>query len=186
MSLLDRSTEHRLAWGLILAVGVTRIPGLAGMPLPDASLAAFFIGGLCSSGSRPFGGLLVAALAADLIAVHSGLVPSGCLSAAYLFLVPTYGLVWAAGRASRRPLFGDRRRPGLAALYLVAAVVAAFILSNAAYYAFAIDAAALGGWEYAATVSRYFPSYAGDVSVYLVPALLVGLWREHARRAVAA
>jgi hypothetical protein len=83
----------KAAAGMLIALIVfTRVPW-AGAWLPDASVAAFFLGGLYLHHHRSFALLLVAALSADLIAFRLGLAPSACVTPAYFFLVPTYAVV---------------------------------------------------------------------------------------------
>ena len=183
MTLLNRTLDNRLALSLVLAIALTRIPGIFPFQLPDASLAAFFIGGLTLTQPRWFGWLLLAAFLADGAAFQAGLAPWSCVTPAYVFLVLAYGLVWGAGRLARSSGLAGYRWLASAMSYAVVGVTAAFVVSNAAYFAFTADAATLGGLAYAETVIRYFPAYAGDTLLYVTPALLAVLWSAEARRA---
>ncbi|MGY6213864.1 hypothetical protein ACW73L_01790 [Methylolobus aquaticus] len=183
MTLSNRRLDDRLALGLALAIALTRIPGIFSFQLPDATLAAFFLGGLALAQPRSFGWLLLVAFLADWVAFQTGLAPWSCLTPAYVFLVPAYGLVWGAGR-----LTGKCGPIGYlwltnAMLWALLGLSAAFIVSNAGFYAATAAATGLGGWAYAETVGRYFPAYAGDALVYLIPVLLAVLWSSQSRRA---
>lgn len=186
MTLLDSTVERRLGWLLILVTGLTRIPGLAGLHWPDGTLAALFLAGLCLTQSRFFGGLLVTAFLADLTAFRFGLAPPTCLTPAYLFLVPTYGLVWAAGRRAQRSALTGDAWLAHTALCLAVAIIAAFTLSNAAFYLVTRDMSALGGFQYAVTVSRYLPAYAGETLLYAAPVAVALRGRRHSRPAATA
>jgi hypothetical protein len=184
MTISEGCSQRLLGLGLIFAVGLTRLPELGTLDLPDASLAAFFLSGLYHSSGRLFGLLLLAALLADLFAFRFGLAPPDCLTAAYWFLVPTYYLVWAAGQSMHRlaAATGTSRWWAQGLFRATLALLGAFLLSNAAYYVFAIDDAAMSGMRYASSVAQYFPAYAGETLSYVIPVLVAERWRARGRR----
>jgi hypothetical protein len=183
MTLPYRTLDNRVALSLVLGIALTRIPGLFSFQLPDASLAAFFMGGFGLARTRSFGWLLLAAFLADWVAFQTGSAPWSCVTPAYVFLVPAYGLVWGAGRLARSCGLPGYRWLAGAIFHAVLGVTAAFIVSNAAYFAFTAEAAATGGLAYAEAVIRYFPAYLGDTLFYLTPVLLMVLWSAQVRRA---
>ena len=64
--------------------------------LPDASLAVFFFAGFYRKKAF-FGFLLVLAALIDYLAIENG-TSSWCVTPAYVFLIPTYAVMWFAGR----------------------------------------------------------------------------------------
>jgi len=152
--------------GLLVA---TRAHFLA--PLPDATLAVFFIAGLLGGGTLSFVGLLGAAAAADYLAITLQGAGDWCITPAYAFLAPTYACLWLAGKFSRRAQRSTLHRwlVGFAALGV--GVSAAFFISNASFYLFAGYFAQMSPWEYAARVLRYFPAYASTAVVYVVASI---------------
>lgn len=104
-----------IPWGLsltlLLVLFVTRSNFVAenlhfasGLRAPDATLAVFFLAGLWIASFRLVGILLIAAALADQAAFASG-VSSWCVTAAYVFLIPTYGVMWYGGRLCRETNF---------------------------------------------------------------------------------
>lgn len=137
--------------------------------LPDASLAVFLLGGLCLRRPAWFAVLLAEAVLLDLA------TPGGaalCLSPAYVFLLPTYGLLWGCGLLGRRlPLLARSLLP--AAGLVLAGVAGAFLVSNAGYWLLSGHAGGMGVAQYAVTVGAYFPAYLGSAVLYLGLAALV-------------
>lgn len=178
MTVRDDHLKSAFGWWLILGIALTRIPALGTLHLPDASVAAFFLGGLYLASGRAFGLLILAAFLADLVAFRVGLVSPACLTPAYGFLVPTYFLVWSAGRSLRGPAMAGHTRWWLARglFRVLLASLGAFTLSNAAYYGFAVDGVAMGWIGYASTVAHYLPAYAGETLVYVMPVLVAERW----------
>lgn len=126
--------------------------------LPDASLAVFFLAGLFSPTLWSFVVLLAAAGLIDWLAIHYGGVSGWCVTAAYPFLLPTYGAMWLGGRLSQK------HRIASTFAILTGSTVIAFLISNLSFYAF----------------SGYFPelslsAYALKVLPYLGPYLLTSL-----------
>ncbi|MEI7994736.1 MAG: hypothetical protein WCH01_07515, partial [Methylococcaceae bacterium] len=64
--------------------------------LPDASLAVFFFAGFYRKKAL-LGFLLALAALIDYVAIENG-TSSWCFSPAYVFLIPTYAVMWFAGR----------------------------------------------------------------------------------------
>jgi len=165
-------------WALALALGlvmfVTRVGhfGEYGGP-PDASWAVFFLAGLWLRDARMFPAFFALGWGADLAAFSLG-TPNLAFSAAYLFLLPAYGALWAAGQwvASR----AENRLPRLAAAVLGSAAVA-FTVANLGMYLLAPSPTATGLAEFAAQVAGWFPGYLLTMATYVSVGLLgATLW----------
>lgn len=97
--------------------------------LPDASWAAFFLGGFLLQRWRYFLGLCALAFGIDALALEGG-VSSFCVTPAYGFLIPTHAALWLAGRRA------DRHNLPAQLLFCAGATVIAFLISNLSFYAF--------------------------------------------------
>lgn len=172
-----------LALGLALVMFVTRIGhfGEYGGP-PDASWAVFFLAGLWLREPRLFPAFFALAWVADLVAFGLG-TPTLCYSPAYLFLVPAYGLLWAAGHAVAASGAGWR-----VAAAVPAAALGCFALANLGMYLLAPPATPTTLAAFAAQVAVWFPGYLLTMAVYVtfgvaVAAVLTALRRERVRTA---
>src|SRR5256885_9905030 len=102
MNLPELSRDLITGTALIALLAVTRIGHFGGIATPpDASLAVFFLLGLWVASARWLVIGLLAAAAADALAVAQG-ASTYCITPAYPFLIPTYGVLWGAGRATCR------------------------------------------------------------------------------------
>lgn len=137
--------------------------------LPDASLAVFLVGGLLLQRSCGFAVLLAAAFGADVLSAKTAVEAGWCLTPAYWGLIPTYGVLWLAGRwLGRQGSPSFVRDAGIS----MAVIALAFIISNATWYAFSGTIADMGVFEFASAVLKYFLPYFGSAMIYLVPAWL--------------
>lgn len=170
----SKSTSGWLAAGLIALMGATRFYHFGtALHLPDASLAVFLLAGLWLRDVRWLAVLLLQAAAIDYLAITQFGVSDYCVTAGYAFLLPTYSLLWAAGRGMQRVCAWH-----LQAVIATAAVSAAFIVSNVGFYAFSGRYAELGAAAYAAEVAQYYLPYLTSAAIYLAPlALAAGLLR---------
>jgi len=139
--------------------------------LPDASLAAFLLAGFYLP-RWSFPALLIEAGLADYLALNYGGVDGWCFSPAYWFLIPTYFVLWFAGRTcASRYRFTLRSLSELTVIAFIA-TSAAFLLSNASFYLFAEYFQGTGAVAYAVQVSRYFLPYLQSAFLYLAVAAL--------------
>jgi hypothetical protein len=151
--------------------------------LPDASMALFFLGGLYLRQHWQFAVFIGLAVAIDWIAIEHAGVSDFCVTPAYSFLLPAYGVLWYAGR-----LYADRLQPtwgaslGAAGIGLVAASVS-FAISNGAFYW-------LGGRyenphvaEYVARAWQWGPLFVRTTMAYIVVALVAHALVARALRA---
>jgi hypothetical protein len=132
--------------------------------LPDASLAVFFFAGFYRKKSF-FVFILAMAALIDYIAIKNG-TSDWCVSPAYVFLVPTYAVMWLAGRYCST--FKSLKISELAASVglVMLATTAAFIISNTSFYLFSGRFDDLSLVEYFARVARYYPSYLSAALIY--------------------
>ena len=140
--------------------------------LPDASLAVFLFGGLTLGTAGWFAGLFLLAAGFDILAARTALEVGWCLTPAYWGLLPTYGVLWLAGRwLARTPELPASRYAGVG----LVAVTLAFAISNLTFWAFSGHFGGMDLLAYAREVAFYFPSYAGGAALYLALGWLV--WR---------
>src|SRR5256885_8601888 len=99
MNLPEPSRDLITGVALIALLAVTRIGHFGGIATPpDASLAVFFLLGLWVASPRWLVIGLLAAAAADALAIAQG-ASSYCITPPYPLLIPTYGVTCG----SRRP-----------------------------------------------------------------------------------
>jgi hypothetical protein len=139
--------------------------------LPDATLAVLFLGGLFIKRGAWLGLAIVAAFGMDFYALGFKGVSDYCMSLGYWGLIPTYALVWGAGR------WLATQQQSLAAMpYALTAWAAsslAFVLSNAFWYAFSDKVNTLSVIDFSQRVAQYYTPYVGFCLMYLGAAWLV-------------
>ncbi len=172
-----KTLTQRPAWiaaGLIALMAATRMHTHFGsaLHLPDASLAVFLLAGVFIASPWLFGVLLIEAGALDYLAITQFGVSDYCISPAYGFLIPTYGVLWLAGRYyAGQHQYSWRSLARFAGLSAVALSVA-FLISNGAFYLFSGRFPEMGVAEYAARITQYYLPYLTSAVVYLLPAVL--------------
>jgi len=117
--------------------------------------------------------LLLAAGAADYFAINYAGVSGWCFSPAYWFLIPTYAVLFYAGRFYVTRHTATLRSAGLFTVTALLSTTAAFVLSNVSFYLFAGRFADMSVMEYANSVAHYFLPYQLSALIYLVPAVLL-------------
>ena len=133
---MTRNEPVYLLPGLLLGLVVVLTHGqhaLTPYALPPATWAAFFAGGMILQRARWWGVGLALVLALDVVAVTWGGVSDFCLSPAYVFMVPAYGVLWLAGRVAARHLHWQLRDLAMMALCL-SSIVLAEILASGSFY----------------------------------------------------
>lgn len=156
-----------LALGLLMLVTRGQHVAAFAHPLPDASLAIFFLAGLYLRPTWIFGALFAEGLLIDLIAVTWGGVSGFCMSPAYLLLVPAYGAMWAGGR-----WYAGRHRFAWAALLpligcLLFAACTAELFASGGFYLFSGRFADLSLVEFVDRLVRYFPATLQALALYV-------------------
>lgn len=134
--------------------------------LPDASLAVFFFAGFYRKKAL-FIFLLVMAGLIDYVAIANG-TSSWCVSPAYVFLIPTYAVMWFAGRYCSA--FKSLKITELAVQFGVVtlAISTAFAISNGSFYLLSGRYTDLSWGQYFARVAQYYPPYVSSALLYAV------------------
>jgi hypothetical protein len=132
--------------------------------LPDASLAVFFFAGFYRKKAL-FGFLLALAALIDFVAIENG-ASSWCVSPAYIFLIPTYMVMWFAGCYCSTLKSMKIAQPAKSAGLLTLATSAAFAISNGSFYLFSGRYEDLSWGQYFSRVAQYYPSYVGAALIY--------------------
>lgn len=133
--------------------------------LPDATLAALFLGGLLVTRNSWLALAIAAAFGMDFYAMGFKGVSDYCMSLGYWGLIPTYAAVWGAGR-----YLSQREQPFGAVPYALAGWAAssvAFVLSNAFWYSFSDKVNTLSIVEFTQRVAKYYTPYVGYAMMYL-------------------
>ena len=159
---------------LIALMAATRMHHFgSSLHLPDASLAVFILAGVLVGSPLFFAALLLEAGLLDYVAItHMG-VSDYCVTAAYWFLIPTYAVLWVAGRAYARMHSDSLKSLGRFSAISLAAVSTAFFISNGAFYLFSGRYPNMNMSGYAARVAQYYVPYVTSAVIYLVPAVLL-------------
>jgi hypothetical protein len=140
--------------------------------LPDASLAVFLLAGFYLP-RWAFPVLLIEAGLVDYLALNYGGVDGWCFSPAYWFLIPTYFVLWFAGRFyATRYRFSLRSLSEFAAISF-AATGAAFLISNASFYLLADYFDKMTAAQYGSQVAQYFLPYLQSAFLYLIAAAVL-------------
>ena len=157
-------------------------------PLPDASWAAFFIGGYyLRNGSRwAFPLFMAMAVAVDYVVISGQGIDFWthyCVSAAYWFLVPAYLAMWMGGALVRR---FQTAQPGrtLALLVgsLLASVTACHLLSQGSFYWLSpvVSEPTFAGWW--KNFSDWYLPYLRVAAIYVGLAVIVHVMVEQVVR----
>ena len=172
MNTMMRSFWPGLALSALMAA--TRMHHFASsLHLPDASLAVFLLAGSLVESPLFFGFLLIEAGLLDYVAItHMG-VSDYCVTSAYWFLIPTYAVLWVAGRAYAKIHQDTMRSLGLFSAISFAAVSAAFFISNFTFYLFSGRYPDMSMSEYAARTAQYYVPYVNSAAIYLIPAVML-------------
>ena len=176
MPLLPRNIAATVGVGaLVLLMGITRFHPLgSSLSLPDASLAVFFLAGLYLRSTWLFVALLAEAALIDYVAITHGGVSAWCVSPAYGFLIPTYGVLWFSGRRLQAPTGFSWRDWALCLGGALGATVIAFAISNGSFYLLSGRFPGTPLTSYLDSVMGYFRLYTGSTLAYVVVGLAVG------------
>jgi hypothetical protein len=139
--------------------------------LPDASLAVFFFAGFYRKKAL-FGFLLALAALIDFVAIENG-TSSWCISPAYVFLIPTYAVMWFAGRYCSAFKAMKITELTTQLCLLILATTIAFVISNGSFYLFSGRYDDLGWGQYSVWLARYYPPYVAYTLCYTVAGLSI-------------
>jgi hypothetical protein len=162
--------QRQVLTGLALAalMAATRMHHYgSALHLPDASLAVFLLAGFFITSPLLFGALLLEAGALDYVAITQLGVSDWCVTSAYWFLIPTYAVLWLAGRYYARIHQHSLRSLGVFSAISFAAVSVAFFISNGAFYLFSGRYPDTSVAEYVTRVAQYYPPYLTSGLLYL-------------------
>lgn len=164
---LSTPRRYSLLLVLALAIAATRTShfGTSAL-LPDASLAVFLLGGMLLGGWQCFALLFAVAFGADVLSARTAEEAGWCLTPAYWGLLPTYAVMWLAGRWTGRQHGPSFTRDAAVA---VGAIALAFVISNATWFAFSNTLGGMPAADFAAAVVKYLPPYLGSAMLYLAP-----------------
>lgn len=148
--------------------------------LPDASLAVFLLAGLVLANYRvlavvAFSALLLEAGGIDYYSIVIKGMSDWCVSPAYWFLIPTYAVMFGAGR-----WFATHRQPMAKSGLLFVSIAClsttvAFLISNTSFYLFSGKFTETSWQQYAERIAQYYAPYLGSALLYLAVAALIYL-----------
>lgn len=151
---------------LIILMVLTRFHHFGdALHLPDASLAVFFFAGFYRKNVF-FVFLLILAALIDYVAIAKG-TSAYCISPAYVFLIPTYGIMWMAGRYCSKFRSFNGTELALSLGFLTLATTAAFIVSNGSFYLFSDRYNGLEWGRYLVQTAGYYFPYTGAAIGYV-------------------
>lgn len=163
---LKTQNSTLIGMALIALIFITRSSHFgASFLLPDATIAALFLTGMLMQKVRWLAIAIVVAYAVDLYALGFVGFADYAMSLGYWGLIPTYAMVWGAGR-----YIAKQEQPFSLSIFVPAALIAtslAFILSNAFWYEFSDKVSSLTIAEFSALVAQYFTPYLGYTAFYL-------------------
>jgi len=168
-------SAQTLTLPLIALMALTRFHHFGdAFSLPDASLAVFFLAGL--GFARRWwllGFLMLEAVVIDYVAITHFNVSAFCVSAAYVFLIPTYTVMWFAGSfcAKFKTLTANEILLSMGVMLL--ATSAAFLLSNGSFYLLSGRYPDASWAQYSSRVLQYYPPYVSAALCYGAFGLLV-------------
>ena len=146
-----------IGFSLVALMAATRMHHFgSALHLPDASMAVFLLAGFFIASPLLFAGLLLEAGALDYVAITHLNVSDWCVTPAYWFLIPTYAVLWFAGRYYARVHQYSLRSLGVFAGFSIAALSVAFLISNGAFYWLSGRYPDTGIAEYAARMAQYY------------------------------
>ncbi len=135
--------------------------------LPDASWAVFIAAGFFLRRMSLFLVFMGAAVLIDFLAITQFGVSSFCISSAYGFLVPAYGVLWLGGRWLRAHFHKDwSMLMSLAAMVVVSSSVA-FVISSGSFYLLSATTAETSLMGFAEQSMTYFPWFLQATAAYV-------------------
>lgn len=157
-------------------------------PVPDASWAAFFLGGfyLRTWTRWAFPVFMALAVAVDFVVIRGqgmDFFAHYCMSAAYWFLLPAHFALWLGGMLLRRS-YKEANGKALAVLVasLVGSVAVCHLLSQGSFYWISDSVAnpTFAGWW--KNYSDWFPSYLRTTATYVGLAVIAHVGVTQAAR----
>jgi len=173
MNLTEQQTQQLGTFSLLILMALTRSDHFgSAVSLPDASLAVFYLAGIFSGGLISFALLLISAGLLDYIAITHWQVSDYCISPAYVFLIPTYAVMFGAGRFSVKYSQLNIRDISFQVTSLLIATSIAFFISNGGFYWFSGKFPELSIIQYSERVAQYYPAYLSSTLFYSLTIML--------------
>jgi len=168
MNWIQENQKYITILALSLLMALTRSDHFgSAISLPDASLAAFYLAGLFTGGIASLILLLTQAALLDYIAITHWQVSDYCISPAYVFLIPTYAVMFLAGRWSAKYYRTFNINNSIHQLsYLFMAGSIAFLISNGSFYLLSGKFPDMSVLQYSERVIKYYPAYISSTLLY--------------------
>lgn len=195
---MNTTTQRAIVFTLIASLLVaTRLNLPASLthlgPIPDASWAAFFLGGFYLRGWTrwAFPVFMALAVLADYVVISGqgmDFFAHYCMSAAYWFLIPAYFALWLGGmlvrryHASAEGAESNGKALAVLAASLFASVVLCHLLSQGSFYWISDSVAEptfAGWWK---NYSDWFVPYLRTTAIYVGLAVIVHAGATQAAR----
>lgn len=141
--------------------------------LPDASLSVFLLTGIFISSPWVFAWLLLEAGALDYVAINFMGISEWCVTPAYFFLIPTYAILWFAGRYYARIHRHSLQSLGAFTGISFVALNLAFAVSNGSFYLFSGRYQDTSVAEYSANMMPFYFPYLSGGLLYLACAVML-------------
>ncbi len=168
--MLTLSLRHQYLIGsiLIILMIVTREYHFASLhSLPGASWAVFFLAGIYLGSSWSLFGFLALTWILDSSAYFTVAESEFCLTPAYVFLLPAYSALWAAGRwFSTRYQFSWQALAPLSTSLLIGAILCE-LFSSGGFYFFSGQFEGITFAEFWQRELHYFPLYLQSLLFYV-------------------
>ncbi|CAC9531205.1 Optional hypothetical component of the B12 transporter BtuM [uncultured Gammaproteobacteria bacterium] len=167
MNWIQHNKQYLTISALAMLMALTRSDHFgSAITLPDASLAVFYLAGIFTGGIASFVVLLAEAALLDYVAITHSQVSDYCISPAYVFLIPTYGVMLFAGRWSAKYATLRSRDLSRQFAYLLVAGSIAFLISNGSFYLLSGKFPELSVVQYMERVAKYYPAYISSTLMY--------------------
>ncbi len=168
--MLTLSLRHQYLIGsiLIALMIVTREYHFASLhSLPGASWAVFFLAGIYLGSNWSLFGFLALASILDFSTYFTVAESEFCLTSAYVFLLPAYSALWAAGRwFATRYQFSWRALAPLSTSLLIGAILCE-LFSSGGFYFFSGQFEGITFAEFWQRELHYFPLYLQSLLFYV-------------------
>lgn len=167
MNVIQNNTKYFAIMALAVLMAVTRMDHFgSAVSLPDATLAVFYLVGMLAGGVVSFVALCAEAALIDYLAITQFQVSDYCISPAYVFLLPTYAVMFLAGRWSAKYLVLNIQDISRFTACLIGATSLAFFISNGGFYWFSGKFPEMSVTQYITRVGQYYPPYLGSTLLY--------------------
>jgi len=173
MNWIQQNTKYLTIFALAMLMALTRSDHFgSAITLPDASLAVFYLAGIFTGGLASLAALLAEAALLDYVSISHFQVSDYCISPAYVFLIPTYAVMFFAGRWSAKYAALNARDMSFQLAALLTATSVAFLISNGSFYLLSGKFPELSIIQYSERVARYYSAYLNSTLIYSLTILL--------------